>query len=443
MVFSSIEFIFLFLPIFLGVYYLLPQNRRNLCLFVGSILFYALGSLKMPEHIGLFLASVLLNYAFGRLIGKYGSSFWLFAGVACNVSYFAVFKYYLGILPIGISFYTFQAMSYLFDIKRHHCEEEKSLISFGAYLSMFPQLIAGPIVQFPMIREQLKKRIYSIPTFVSGLELFILGLGSKVLLANQIGKLWKQLLGIGFESISTPLAWMGIAAFSFQIYFDFWGYSLMAMGLGKMLGFELPKNFDHPYTSVSMTEFWRRWHMTLGGWFREYVYIPLGGNRCGQFRTYLNLLIVWVLTGVWHGAGWNFALWGLTLFFLIALEKAGLKKLLDRYRIVGHAYMLLVIPLSWAVFANTRLDQLVLFLRRLFAMGGAATNLYAGDYRKYGEDFGICMLLCLLFSTRLPQKVWQRLGETYVGKLALVGIFVGVIYCLYIGMDNPFLYYQF
>lgn len=217
----------------------------------------------------------------------------------------------------------------------------------------------------------------------------------------------------------------------------------MAMGLGKMLGFELPKNFDHPYTSVSMTEFWRRWHMTLGAWFREYVYIPLGGNRCGQFRTYLNLLIVWVLTGVWHGAGWNFVLWGLTLFMLIALEKAGLKRLLDRYRIIGHAYMLLVIPLSWAIFANTNLDQLVLFFQRLFAMGNTATYLYAGDYLKYGEDYGLCMLLCLLFSTRLPQKVWKRVGGTYVGKVVLVGIFIGVIYCLYIGMDNPFLYYQF
>lgn len=443
MVFSSIEFIFLFLPVFLTVYYLLPKGGRKFWLFVGSIFFYALGSLKTPEHIGLFLMSVVLNYTFGRLIGKYDSRFWLFVGITCNVLYFAVFKYYLGILPIGISFYTFQAMSYLFDVKKHSCKEEKSFVNFGAYLSMFPQLIAGPIVQFPMIGRQLRKGTLSLSMFVSGLELFILGLGSKVLLANQIGKLWKQVLGIGFESISTPLAWMGIAAFSFQIYFDFWGYSLMAMGLGKMLGFELPKNFDHPYTSVSMTEFWRRWHMTLGAWFREYVYIPLGGNRCGQFRTYLNLLIVWVLTGVWHGAGWNFVLWGLTLFMLIALEKAGLKRLLDRYRIIGHAYMLLVIPLSWAIFANTNLDQLVLFFQRLFAMGNTATYLYAGDYLKYGEDYGLCMLLCLLFSTRLPQKVWKRVGGTYVGKVVLVGIFIGVIYCLYIGMDNPFLYYQF
>lgn len=443
MVFSSIEFIFLFLPIFLAVYYLLPQGGRNFWLFAGSILFYALGSLKAPEHIGLFFASVVLNYSFGQLIGKYDSRFWLIVGILCNVLYFASFKYYLGILPIGISFYTFQAMSYLFDVKKHRCEQEKSFINFGTYLSMFPQLIAGPIVQFPMIREQLKERILSLSGFLSGLELFILGLGSKVLLANQIGKLWKQVLGIGFESISTPLAWMGIIAFTFQIYFDFWGYSLMAMGLGKMLGFDLPKNFDHPYTSVSMTEFWRRWHITLGGWFREYVYIPLGGNRHGQFRTYLNLLIVWVLTGIWHGAGWNFVLWGFLLFLIIAVEKAGLLKVLEKYRVLGHAYMMFLIPLSWAIFANTKWDQLILFFQRLFAMGNTEGYLYAGDYLKYGEDYGLCLLACLLFSTRLPKIAWEKLQSTYVGKIILVGIFIGVIYCLYIGMDNPFLYYQF
>lgn len=443
MVFSSIEFIFLFLPLFMAGYFLLPEKERNFWLFAGSILFYALGSIKAPEHIALFMASIVLNYAFGRLIGKYDSKIWLTLGIAVNVIYFAVFKYYLGILPIGISFYTFQAMSYLFDIKKHKCKPEKSFVNFGVYLSMFPQLIAGPIVQFPTIQEKLRKRSTSLSECVSGLEIFILGLGSKVILANQIGRLWKQVIAIGFESVSTPLAWMGIAAFTFQIYFDFWGYSMMAMGIGKMLGFQLPKNFDHPYTSVSMTEFWRRWHMTLGGWFREYVYIPLGGNRRGMGRTYLNLFLVWLLTGIWHGAGWNYAMWGVTLFVLIAVEKAGLKKILDKYRLLGHIYMIFIIPLSWAIFANTSWEQMVLFFKRLFGAGNTTGYLYAGDYLKYGKDYGICLALCLLFSTRIPEKIWSKAKGSYVGKLALIGVFVGVIYYLYIGMDNPFLYYQF
>jgi alginate O-acetyltransferase complex protein AlgI len=234
---------------------------------------------------------------------------------------------------------------------------------------------------------------------------------------------------------------MGLLAYTFQIYFDFWGYSLMAIGLGRMLGFELPKNFDYPYLSTSMTEFWRRWHMTLGSWFREYVYIPLGGNRGSKIKVFRNLLIVWLLTGIWHGAGWNFVLWGLLLFGLIAIEKAGLKQWLDKYRILGHIYMAAVIPLSWAVFAHPNWQQLALFFKRLF--GQAAGNVYALDYIKYGMEYGAYLLLCLLFTTRIPQKVWAKIKDSYAGITILAVIFVGVVYCLYIGLDNPFLYYQF
>ncbi len=443
MVFSSIEFIFLFLPIFLLLYYILPESVRNIWLLTGSILFYIFGSFNNPEHIALFIISLMLNYFFGRMLGKSDSKVWFILGVGVNLLYLGIFKYVLNVLPIGISFYTFQAISYLCDIRSGKCRAEKSFVNFGTYLSMFPQLIAGPIVQYPAVSEQICSRKYELHRVVQGLQVFILGLGSKVLLANQIGVLWNQLSAIGYESISTPLAWLGLLAFTFQIYFDFWGYSLMAIGLGKMVGFDLPQNFDYPYLSVSMTEFWRRWHMTLGSWFREYVYIPLGGNRGGRAKTYRNLFIVWLLTGIWHGASVNYALWGVLLFVLIAVEKAGLKRILDKYRVLGHLYMAAVIPLSWAVFAHSKLEQLLGFFGRLFGVAGTAGHVYSGDFIKYGKEYGICLLLCLLFSTRIPQKIWEKLKSTYMGQIILIGIFVGVVYCLYIGLDNPFLYYQF
>jgi len=443
MVFSSIEFIFIFFPLFLLCYYIFPKSWRNAWLFAGSLLFYTFGSWQQPEFIVLFIVSLIFNYFCGRLIARYNHKISIILGVGANLLYLGIFKYWLKILPIGISFYTFQAISYLLDVQKKKYDAEKSFLHFGVYISMFPQLIAGPIVQYPMVREQIKKRNYEGCIFLQGLRVFILGLGSKVLLANQIGLLWRQLSVIGYDSISTPLAWLGIFAYTFQIYFDFWGYSLMAMGLGKMLGFELPKNFDYPYLAVNMTEFWRRWHMTLGSWFREYVYIPLGGNRKSWIITYRNLLVVWMLTGIWHGAGWNFALWGLVLFLLIAVEKAGWKHITDKYKMVGHMYMMLVIPLSWAIFVHNDWEQMKVFFQRLFGMGENTGYIYAKDYIKYGKEYGFCLFLCLLFCTRLPQKVWRKLKNNYLGQIILAGIFAAVVYCLYLGLDNPFLYYQF
>ena len=443
MVFSSIEFIYFFLPLFLLIYYILPATLKNMALFLGSIVFYVIGSVKSPKHVVLFVFTLIINYCFGRLIDRYESKAWFVLGISFNLVQLGLFKYVLHVLPIGISFYTFQAISYLCDVRRRKCVAEKSFINFGTYLSMFPQLIAGPIVKYPDIRAQIQDRQYRLSNFVQGLQVFVLGLGSKVLLANRVGVLWSQLSVIGYESISTPLAWLGILAYTIQIYFDFWGYSLMAIGLGKMLGFDLPVNFDYPYLSTSMTEFWRRWHITLGSWFNEYVYISVGGNRGSKAKVYRNLFIVWLLTGIWHGAGLNFVLWGLILFALIVLEKAGLKKLLDKWRLLGHAYMVVFIPLTWAVFANSDWQQMILFFKRLFDMGGTAGSLFAEDYMKYGKEYGLYMLVCLVFITRLPSKIWSKIKDTYVGQIVLIGIFVAVVYCLYIGLDNPFLYYQF
>ena len=443
MVFSSIEFIYFFLPLFLLIYYMLPGSLKNAGLFLGSMVFYTIGSWKSPEHVILFAFSLIINYCLGRLVERYNSKAWFVLGIGINLVQLGLFKYVLHILPVGISFYTFQAISYLCDVRRRKCVAEKSFINFGTYLSMFPQLIAGPIVKYPDIRAQIQDRQYRLSDFVQGLQVFVIGLGSKVLLANRVGVLWSQLSVIGYESVSTPLAWLGLFSYTFQIYFDFWGYSLMAIGLGKMLGFDLPVNFDYPYLSTSMTEFWRRWHITLGSWFKEYVYIPLGGNRGSKARVYRNLFVVWLLTGIWHGAGLNFVLWGLILFILIVLEKAGLKKFLDKWRLLGHAYMAVFIPLTWAVFANSDWQQMILFFKRLFDMGGTAGSLFVGDYIKYGREYGFYMLVCLVFITRLPSKIWSKIKDTYVGQVILSVMFVAVVYCLYIGLDNPFLYYQF
>ena len=217
----------------------------------------------------------------------------------------------------------------------------------------------------------------------------------------------------------------------------------MAIGLGKMLGFDLPKNFDYPYLSTSMTEFWRRWHITLGSWFREYVYIPIGGNRIGKLRTYINLFVVWIMTGIWHGASWNFVLWGVLLFILIAFEKAVWKNVFERYKVIGHIYMMVVIPISWAVFAHSEISQMICFFKRLFQIGVTSGYVYSGDYVKYGKEYGIVLLLSLFFTTRVPQKLWKRIKNTYTGQFILIDIFVGAVYCLYIGLNNPFLYYQF
>ena len=338
MVFSSIEFILVFLPVFLIVYFAIPAQWRNLWLFASSIAFYAAGTWDKPQYILILLLSVLVNFALGKAIEKSSKPrFILAAGILYNLAWLGVFKYadfiidninllsekfgdghvteHWGLLlPIGISFYTFQAISYLVDVYRRDVAAERNFVSFGTYFTMFPKITTGPITRFATIKKDLKNRAASMENFDRGLRMFAMGLGFKVLLADRIGSCWSDIQAIGFESISSPVAWMGIFAYSFQLYFDFYGYSVMAMGLGRMIGYSIPQNFDHPYESLTMTEFWRRWHMTLGSWFRDYVYIPLGGNRRAVPRVYLNLLIVWLLTGFWHGAGWNFIIWGLFLF---------------------------------------------------------------------------------------------------------------------------------
>ena len=348
------------------------------------------------------------------------------------------------ILPIGISFYTFQGISYLVDVYRGDVEAEESLLCYCVYISMFEQLIAGPIVTYGQVQCDLHKRNIWLQDVLKGIGIFVFGLGLKVLLANPLGKLWSQTLAIGFESVSTPLAWMGVVAYSFQLYFDFFGYSLMAIGMGKMLGFELPINFNHPYTSLTMTEFWRRWHITLGSWFREYVYIPLGGSRRSVPRIILNLLIVWLLTGIWHGAGYNFMLWGFMLFCILVIEKFFIGKYLNAHPFIGHIYMILLIPLSWAVFAVTDFSQLGVLFTRLFPFFGQGVwSVFRYDYLKYLGQYYPFLIIAVLFSTKLPYKLLKKIKSKIVIAVLLSAILAGSIYCMYRGLDDPFLYFRF
>ena len=392
---------------------------------------------------------------------------WLVCGIIYNLSWLILFKYsafiaqnvnlllgragislhlpvFAPVLPVGISFYTFQAVSYLVDVYRKTVPYERSMVGFGMYISMFPQLIAGPIVTYSSMRAQIGRRKVTFRAIEDGLREFTIGLGFKVLLANRVGGLWTEVQTIGYESISTPLAWLGLLAFSLQIYFDFCGYSLMAKGLGTMMGFKIPNNFNHPYMSLSMTEFWRRWHITLGSWFREYVYIPLGGNRRGALLTFRNLLAVWLLTGFWHGASWNFIIWGLLLFLIMSIERLGLLRVLERRRVIGHLYMMLTIPLTWLVFAVTDVRQILLYFQRLFPFLMKQSLFYfSGDYLKYGKLYAVSIAAGLLFMTDIPYRIYNRHKYSLVTAVVLLAVFWACVYCIRIGMDDPFLYFRF
>lgn len=464
MVFSSLNFVLIFMPVFFACYYIVPDKWKNAVLLIGSLSFYLVGTLKTPYHFALFVLSIIVDFEVGVGIEKYQKhkKAILVSGILFHLIALSVFKYSdfvfsqltpfipklsgipsLG-LPIGISFYTFQGISYIADVYRGKTKAEKSVLRYAVYIAMFEQLIAGPIVTYSRVKGSLKSRKINASAVLCGLGMFIFGLGLKVLLANPIGKLWSQTLAIGFESVSTPLAWMALFAYSFQIYFDFFGYSLMAVGLGKMLGFKLPKNFDHPYMSLTVTEFWRRWHITLGSWFREYVYIPLGGNRCSKARNLFNLLFVWLLTGIWHGAGYNFLLWGFILFLLIATEKYLTGKFLNSHPAIGHIYMILIIPLTWAVFAVSDMRELGVLFTRLFPFfGTGALSVFKYDYLKYLKEYYPFLIASILFSTRLPYKLLERIRNSVLVPILLLAIFSASIYCMYKGFDDPFLYFRF
>ena len=444
------------------LYLFIPEKYRNIVLLSGSLLFYAAGE---PYYVLLLILSILINYGAGKLIldkEKKTAKNVLILSLIYNFGMLFIFKYWdfaAGILnrlsagetipvlslslPLGISFYTFQIVSYLFDCYRGKWKEKTDFVSFAAYVTMFPQLVAGPIVKYEEVAERMKARKIRAKSVESGLKLFSIGLGLKVLLANQIGTLWNTLMSVGPGNLSAAAAWMGAFAYSFQIYFDFWGYSLMAKGLGKMLGFRIPRNFNDPYTSRSVSEFWRRWHITLGRWFREYLYIPLGGNRKGFFRTMFNLFVVWSLTGLWHGASFNFVLWGLIFFGLIALEKKGFGKWLESKKIAGHLYVILLIPVTWMVFAITDMRQLLHYLQNMIGIHLSDVIVGSEQVVRYLKEYGVLFIFCILFSTSCPMDLYRKYKQKWYVIAIIVVIFCLSVYEIMSGSDNPFLYFRF
>lgn len=461
MLFSGIEFLFRFLPIFMLIYLLVPEKYRNLVLFSGSLLFYGIGE---PYYVLLFMCSILVNYGFNYLLDRMenGRKLVLILALIYNFGFLFVFKYwdfaagnlnrimagepiplFSLALPLGISFYTFQMVSYLID---HYCgkiNSKVSFVSYGTYVSMFPQLIAGPIVKYQEVEEQLDQRKLRPQAIESGMKLFCIGLASKVLLANQIGTLWNTIMTAGAGNLSAAAAWLGAASYSFQIYFDFWGYSLMARGLGQMFGFRIPRNFNHPYMAKSISEFWRRWHITLGRWFREYVYIPLGGNRKGYLRTTLNLFVVWAFTGLWHGAGWNFVLWGILFFLLLSLEKCGIGKWMEHTKVLGHLYVIILIPITWVIFSIDNMSQLVQYLQNM--AGIHTTDILVGYEQvvRYLQEYGILLIACVIFSTRYPAALYKKYRYKWYTVVLLLILFWTSVYEIILGKNNPFLYFRF
>lgn len=470
MLFSSIGFLFRFLPVFMLIYLISPARYRNGILLLGSLIFYGVGE---PFFVLLLLFSVLFNYGIsflyfdvnGETDGQHmlrRRRFALFFSLLVDFGVLFVFKYWdfaaenvnrvagtqimplLALaLPLGISFYTFQMVSYQIDCYRGMIKEHAGFIAFATYVSMFPQLIAGPIVKYDEVALQLQNREIKASGLEKGLKLFVIGLGSKVLLANQMGTLWNTIMTVGAGNLSPAVAWLGAFAYSFQIYFDFWGYSLMAVGLGRMLGFVIPRNFRNPYAAKSVSDFWRRWHITLGRWFREYVYIPMGGNRKGKLRTVLNLCVVWTLTGLWHGASWNFVLWGFLFFVLLSIEKCGIGKFLEKSKILGHLYVILVIPVTWVVFAVTDFSQLTAYLKNL--IGIHETTAIAGtlQLQRYLQDYWWLLLLCVLFATPLPARLYKKYKNHWLMLILLLAVFWLAVHEILIGANNPFLYFRF
>ena len=472
MVFSTILFLFRFLPITLALYYLAPAKLKNTVLFVCSLVFYCWGEVRF---FPVMLALILINYLCGlglerwdqnpavrrgllliALVGSLGMLFYFkyanFVLSSLNALLGTSFASIQGIstLPLGISFYTFQTLSYTIDVYRRDVKTEHNIIDFGAYVVMFPQLIAGPIVKYRDVSAQLHvyKDRYSLKQIEEGMTLFTFGLAKKVLLADAVGALWTDIIGVagspsttyvGLDAASTALVWLGVIAYSLQLYFDFSGYSMMAIGMGKMLGFDFPQNFNYPYISRSITEFWRRWHMTLSGWFREYVYIPLGGNRKGLKRQIFNLFVVELLTGIWHGANWNFICWGLYYFVLLAIEKLFLLKHLEKGRVWPHIYTMFLVVVGWAMFVgNDTGVSFGLLFQRLFVPTGGVSPVY------FLRNYGVLLAVSVVCCTPLIEKLWNALRRRTVTRVATVLVLLVLSTAYVVGSTNsPFLYFNF
>lgn len=443
MQFNSIEFLFYFLPLFLAVYLIFPNKTRSLILILGSLAYYAFASGGNYWWVAVLSLITVLSYLAGLTLAKPGRGILLGVYLTLLAAVLVFFKLWDGgrHLPAGMSFYLFQIAAYLIDLYQLRYTPERNFLSFAGQIVMFPKLLSGPLMEPRRLQLESKYASPSLTHVRDGLQLLILGLGLKVLLANRLGGLWSEAGVVGYAHISVPFAWLALTAFAMELYFDFFGYSLMAMGLGKMLGYDLPRNFDSPYASKTVSEFYRRWHMTLGAWFRDYLYIPLGGNRKGTLRTILNLAVVWLFTGLWHGVGGNYLVWAGFLFVLIVNERLWLGKLMKRSRVICHVYLITVILLSWVPFAIGDWDMMTAFAGRLFGVTGAAINPM--DYRITGGDYGFLLTAGVFFATPLPRKLWEKIRHTTAADLLLTVLFWVVVYHIATAAQDPFMYFSY
>ena len=472
MVFSSLLFLFRFLPIVFVLYFIVPRKLRNTVLFLSSLVFYAWGE---PVYVTIMLFSTFVDYTHGLLVENFKAKgdmrkakLTVLSSMIINLSLLGFFKYsdffiknvnmltgsaipMLNIaLPIGISFYTFQTMSYTIDIYRGEAKAQRNIISFGAYVALFPQLIAGPIVQYKTIAEQLVFRKENSDQFTYGIIRFMSGMGKKVLLANNIGLLWDQISRIPTNELPVLTAWLGITAYAFQIYFDFSGYSDMAIGLGNMFGFRFLENFNYPYMSKSITEFWRRWHISLGSWFREYVYIPLGGNRHGFGKQIRNIAVVWLLTGIWHGASWNFVFWGVYFGLLLVIEKLLLLKYIEKLpKFVSHIYTILLVWIGWVIFAFDDISMVSSYLKTMFGLNGTLFVNNEGMYLLL--NYLLLIVILVISCTNYPKRLAIYVNNRYesgifislLKSVFVIGIFLISVAYLVDASYNPFLYFRF
>lgn len=464
MVFSDSVFLFMFLPLTLAVYYAVPFAFKNTVLFLTGLLFYAWGE---PVYVLIMLLSTAIDYCAGRLMDRFDSNkkirkATLLVSLVMNLSLLGIFKYgsfFIGSvngifgsaipdpglpLPIGISFFTFQSMSYTIDLYRRNIKVQKNFIDFAAFVTMFPQIVAGPIVRYEDVSAQLACRRIDLSSMSDGITRFVCGMCKKVLIANSIGALWTDVKAQDYASMPAATAWLGIAAFTLQIYFDFSGYSDMAIGLGKMLGFDFPENFRYPYNSKSIAEFWRRWHITLGDWFKSYVYFPLGGSRGSTAATIRNTLIVWLLTGLWHGASWNFILWGLYYGVLIILEKFIFRRLLERTpSALRHILTMLAVVFGWVIFEITSPASELEFVKAMLGFGSSFANSFTLNAL---HNYAVTFIAAIAISTGIPLKMCKKLPEKRADTLSLVGEAAGMTACIACLVDsgyNPFLYFNF
>lgn len=473
LVFSNLVFLFIFLPLVIFTYFLVRKELRNYLLLAFSLIFYAWGE---PKYVIIMIFSIILNYVFGLLVHtfrdhKHLNKIILWAAILANLLVLGYYKYINFLisnindlfktniemdpvaLPIGISFFTFQAMSYVIDVYREPKEVQRNPFDLALYVALFPQLIAGPIVRYNEVAAQIKKRFVNLEKFSEGIKIFIIGLSKKVLIANQVGFVADAIFNKPTSEMSVLLAWIGIIAYSLQIYFDFSGYSDMAIGLGKMFGFDFSKNFNYPYISKSIGEFWRRWHISLSTWFRDYVYIPLGGNRVSTFKSYRNLFIVWGLTGLWHGASWTFIAWGLYYGIIIAMERAWLNKVLEKlWSPFRHAYVILIFLIGWVFFRADNFSYSFEFIQTMFGANGQPLYDKLSIYYLY--DYGAVMLLAIIASTPIVPFLTKKMSQEgrgaflqwskqlVVSGALLILLIINIVHMVN-STFNPFIYFRF